>query len=443
MAVPLTRIHLSRRAFLRGSGASLALPLLDAMVPAMSATPPPPRRALFVFAPNGKKMDEWTPAEAGALGELPWLLAPLAPVRDQLTVVTGLDLDAARSHGDGPGDHARACAAFLTCAHPVKTAGPDLRVGVSVDQVLAAQAGGSTRFRSLELGLEPGRAAGNCDSGYACAYVNHVAWRTPTQPLPKETDPRAVFGRLFADPDEALDGAARAARLRRRRSVLDLVREDARRLAGSLSAGDRARLALYLESVREVEQRITREADERARVPVPEGLRGQRGIGARLALLYELLSLAFQADLVRVATLMVANGGSNLAYPFLGVAEGHHTLSHHGRKPENLAALRKINRFHVERLAEFLLGLAAVPEGEGRLLDHCVVVYGSGISDGDRHNHDDLPILVAGGAGAVLRGGQHLVVRRRTPLANLYLTILDRAGVAAERFADSTGRLPA
>jgi hypothetical protein len=434
------RLRLSRRAFLRGAGASLALPWLDAMLPALGRSAPPPvLRALFVFAPNGKKMDEWTPKEAGALGELPYLLEPLLPMREHLLVLSGLALDGARAHGDGPGDHARAAGAFLTCMHPKKTGGADIRAGTSIDQVLARHWEAATRLPSLELGMEPGRAAGICDSGYSCAYTHHVAWRDPTTPLAKQTNPRDVFEGLFGDPEVLLGDEQALRRRARRQSVLDAARDDARRLQQQLGEGDRERLDGYLTAVRELEKRLQR-ADHGPKVAVPAGLLAPADFPERLDLMYALIALAFETDSTRAVTFMLGNAGSNLSYPFLDVANGHHALSHHGRKPENLEGIRRINRFHVERLAAFLGRLRATNSGSSSLLDQCIVVYGSGIGDGDRHNHNDLPILVAGHGGGWPMG-RHLASRRDTPLANLYLSILGRAGVEATRFGDSSGEL--
>lgn len=438
MSVPLRRVRLSRRAFLRGSGAALALPWLDAMLPAATRAPVATPRALFVFAPNGMKMDDWTPRGEGERFELGATLAPLAPHRAALTVCSGFALDGARAHGDGPGDHARAAGAFLTCTHPKKTGDADVRAGVSIDQVLARKLGAGAAFPSLELGMEVGRAAGNCDSGYSCAYTSHVAWRDERTPIAKETDPAAVFARLFGDPLLALDPEAAARERARKQSVLDSVLADAKALAGTLGPGDRDKLDRYLAAVRQVEVRLARVRASGPAIRAPRSLLTAQTYAERLDLMYEILALAFSADLVRVATLMLGNAASNLSFPFLEVPEGHHDLSHHGGKPEKLAQLRKLNRFQIERFAAFLTRLAATQDGEATLLDRACVVLGSGISDGDRHNHDDLPVLVAG-HGLGMRGGRHHVVARNTPLANLYLTLATRAGTDLTAFGDSRG----
>jgi hypothetical protein len=436
---PIRHRALDRRAFLRGTGACLALPWLEAMVPARRRPIERPVRAVFVFAPNGMKMDEWRSRGEGAQFELPHLLEPLAPLRQHLTVISGLAIDGGRPHGDGAGDHARSASSFLTCGHPVKTGGADIKVGVSVDQVIAAAVGNATRFPSLELGIERGSQAGVCDSGYSCAYTNHVAWRTESTPVAKETEPRAVFARLFGDPDAALDAQGRAQRRRRDRSVLDAVGADALALQGRLGPADRTKLDQYLTSVRELEQRLEK-ADAETAVAAPEGLRGTSGQQERLDLMYELLALALQSDLTRVATFMLGNGGSNRSYPFLGVPEGHHDLSHHGGKAQKLAGLRKVDRFHLERFTAFAARLQATADGEGSLLDHSLLLLGSGLSDGDRHNHDDLPVVLVGRGGGTA-GGQHLKMTRETPMANLHLTVMARMGVQRASFADSSDRL--
>jgi len=442
MAQFVRRLALSRRAFLAGAGVSVALPWLDAMVPAFAGPDERNRvaRAVFVFAPNGMKMDEWTPASEGPDFALPYLLEPLAPHRTKILVLTGLAIDGGRAHGDGPGDHARSAATFLTCAHPKKTGGTDVHVGQSVDQWLVDRLDPPTPFPSLQTGLEPGRAAGVCDSGYSCAYTHHVSWRTPSQPLPKETRPRAIFARLFGETPSPEDAEREAVRRADRRSVLDLVAAEARRLGARLGPSDRDRLGLFLDSVREVERRIA--ASEAPAPPVerPSGLEDAAGFPAQADLVYELIVLALQTDRTRIVTHMLGNAGSNRPYPFLGVPEGHHHLSHHGREAEKLEGIRRINRWHVERFAAFLGRLEAAREAGESLLDRTWVVLGSGLSDGNRHNHDDLPVLVAGG-GSAHDLGRHVRLARETPMADLYLSIGRRMGVGAEAFADSRGTL--
>ncbi|MBK8099642.1 MAG: DUF1552 domain-containing protein [Planctomycetes bacterium] len=436
---PFRQVALDRRTFLRGSGAALALPWLQAMTPALRPQPAPPRRAVFVFAPNGQHMPDWRPDGDGRAASLGPTMQALQPFRERLTVFSGLAIDGGRAHGDGPGDHARAASSFLTCAHPRKTGGADIHVGTSIDQVIATQVGGTSTFASLELGMEKGAQAGICDSGYSCAYSNNIAWKTPGQPVAKETDPQAVFARLFGDPQQARDAAEQERDRRRERSILDCVLADAKALAGKLAAADKQKLEEYLTAVRELELRLQKQAAATsATTRVPDGLfdRGA-SLPDKLALQYELIALALQADLTRVVTFMLGNGGSNRSYKFIDVPDGHHDLSHHGKKPEKQAGIAKINRFHVDAFGAFLGRLAAHKEGSGDLLDSCLIVYGSGISDGDRHNHDDLPMLLAGGH----RGRGHVAMGKETPAANLYLAIGKAMGATLSSFGDSTGAL--
>jgi hypothetical protein len=435
---------LTRRHLLRGAGVALALPWLESLARASGArrAAAPPLRFLFVMAPNGAQMERWRPAEEGELGALPPTLAPLEPWRSHLCVLSGLTHDKARANGDGPGDHARAAAAFLTAAQPRKTAGSDLRAGISIDQLLADELGSRTRLRSLELGTESGRMGGDCDSGYACAYSSNVSWRGPSTPAAKEVDPRLVFERLFSDGPRGESAEARAERLARRRSVLDSVRADARALAGELPAADHARLEEYLTGIRELERRI--EAAERTRTLAPEGLAEPGGIpdsfAGHVKLLGELVAFAFATDTTRIASLMLANEGSNRSYPELGVPEGHHELSHHGGDAAKCAKVAAIDLHHVELLAHVLAALAARAEGEGTLLDRALVLYGSAIADGNRHDHGDLPLLLAGRGGGV-RSGRHVRYPAETPCANLFVTLTALAGVPRAAFGDSTGAL--
>lgn len=432
---------LSRRRFLRHAGACLALPFLPSLLPRARADEErtaPPLRMLFIFAPNGKLMREWTPKTEGADFELPYLLEPLAPFRDKLLVLSGLTLDGARAHGDGPGDHARAGAAFLTGAHPVKTGGDNIRNGQSVDQCAAAYLGDQTRFPSLELGIEKNRR-GRCDSGYSCAYVSNISWRSARQPLAKEVKPQLVFERLFGE--EALRSpAARARRDFFRGSILDLASEQARGLQAQLGRNDQAKLQEYLDAVRELEQRLQEPAtalpDEQDRPGVP------RSRAEHIQQMGSLLALAFQSDSTRIASLMFGNAGSGRSYPELGVPDSHHGMSHHGEEPTKLEAVRRIDRFHVEQLAAMLERFASIEDGEGSLLDNMVIMYGSGIGEGNRHNHDELPILLLGGGAGRLQGGRHLRYADDTPLCNLYVSLLHMAGVALPQFGDSTGALP-
>jgi hypothetical protein len=440
-------VRMSRRTVLKGLGTTIALPLLEAMLPVSSLAAQvkkaPPRRMAFLYVPNGKNMAHWTPKAEGSDFQLPASLQPLQPFKDQLLVLSGLTLDKARPNGDGPGDHARAMASFLTGRQAKKTHGADIRVGTSVDQLAAQKIGRATRFASLELGIEGGQNAGNCDSGYSCAYSSNLSWRGESTPNAKEINPRAVFDRLFANQVKGEVDQNRAKRDRYHKSILDFVAADAQRLKGKLGGTDLRKLDEYLTSVREIETRISRAeevvVDGSMKLTKPAGI--PRDYAEHIHLMADLLVLAFQTDLTRIATLVFANDGSNRSYRFMGVPEGHHDLSHHGRDPRKLDKIRQINRFHVSQLAYLLGKLRAVKEPGGNLLDSCMIVYGSGISDGNRHNHDDLPILLAGKGGGALKAGRHVRYPRETPLTNLYLGLLDRMGAPVDAFGDSTGKL--
>ena len=442
----ITKQSLPRRTFLRGAGATLALPLLDGMVPAFaavrrSAAKPVPR--LFTgYVPNGVIMDRWTPAAEGALTDLPDTLQPLAPFRDKLLVVSGLaDAPAFPLPGEGTGDHVRAAATFLTGVHPKKTDGPDIRGGTSMDQMAARVLGRETVLASLELAIDPNELIGACEAGWSCAYANTLSWRNPTTPLPMENQPRAVFERLFGDADDTTPEARRA-RLREDRSILDsLVREvaDFQRVLGP---GDRIKVTQYLDAIRDIERRI-RLAEAQSERELPELARPSGGIPdtfeehARVML--DLQVLAFQADLTRVVTFMMSREVSPRTYPELGIPDPHHGLSHHQNRPEQMAKLAKLNRHHVEQLAYFMEKLAATPDGDGTLLDQVLIQYGCGISDGNQHLHVNLPVLVAGGAAGAVEGGRHLRVAEETPLTNLQLAVLEKLGVPTEKLGDSTG----
>jgi hypothetical protein len=424
---------------------AVALPLLEAMTSggARAAGAKPPLRMAFLYVPNGIHMPDWTPKEVGASFALPPVLEPLAAVKGDLLVLSGLSLDPACAHGDGAGDHARAMASFLTGRHPRKTDGADLRAGISVDQVAAREVGRSTRFPSLEIGCEGGRNAGECDHGYSCAYQSNLSWQGESTPVAKEINPRLVFDRLFGGPPGGDGDEARARGDRHCKSILDYVTEDARQLSGALGASDRRKLDEYLTGLREVEQRVSRARPARnvgrAQYPRPLGIPAD--YQEHLRLMSDLLVLAFQSDLTRVATFVFANDGSNRSYRAIGVPDGHHDLSHHGGDEAKRGKVREINRFHAAQLAYLLERLKSSREGDGTLLDHCMIAYGSGISDGNAHNHDDLPILLAGQARGTLETGRHLRYPKDTPLTNLYLSMLDRIGVSLGSFGDSTGRL--
>lgn len=433
----------SRRTVLRGLGTALALPWLEAFLPSPAHASRRSRlRAVFLFVPNGVAVAGWRPEAEGSDFALPPSLEPLAPLRDDILVLSGLTLDKARANGDGPGDHARSAAAFLTARQPRKTAGADLRAGISIDQALASHVGRETPLPSLELGVEAARRSGNCDSGYSCAYSSSISWAGPSTPMGKAIRPRAAFERLVAFGDPHLAGAAREERRLARRSVLDYVREDARRLRKRLGGADRAKLDEYLAAVRALELRIEGAASLDAgdlEERLPRGVPRDRRQHIRL--LNEILVLALRSDRTRVATLMLANAGSNHAHRQVGVKGGHHELSHHGGNVEKLGAIREIDRFHVAQLAHLLQALRDVDEGDGTLLDNTLVLYGSGIADGNRHDHHDLPILLAGRGGGRVTPGRHVRYANETPLANLYLWMLDAFGAEATAFGDATGRL--
>ena len=439
---------LSRRTVLRGMGAAVSLPLLESMLPRTALGAPvaeAPRRMAFVYVPNGMHMPAWTPKEEGALKDLPSILSPLAEHKSKMNVLSGLTLNGARSLGDGPGDHARSVAAFLTGAHPRKTDGKEIRNGISVDQAAAEKIGKLTRFPSLELGCEPSSQGGRCDSGYSCIYTSNMSWRSPTQPVSKEINPRSVFDRLFGNEVDVEKQKNRAQRDENRKSILDFVQEDAGDLQRRLGAADKAKLDEYLHAVREIERRVeeseklhTREIDV-PDFPRPEGVPADKDEHIRL--MFDMMVLAMMTDSTSVLSFMITNAGSNRSYRHIGVSSGHHSLSHHGGNREKLEGIRKINEHHVKQLAYFFDKLAQVKEGDRTLLDNSLIVYGSGIGDGNRHNHDDLPILLAGSGGGAIETGRHVKYKDETPLTNLYLSLLEVAGAPTEKLGDSTGKL--
>jgi len=436
--------HPPRRTFLKGLGAAVALPMLDAMTPAFAAPAlkQTPTRLAFTYIPNGVTLQAWTPAAAGREFEFTRILKPLEALREHTLVITGLAQQNANALADGAGDHARAAACYLTGVHPRKTAGADIQAGVSVDQIAAGAIGGDTRFPSIELGCDESRTVGNCDSGYSCAYTNSLSWRSPTSPMPPETNPRLAFERLFGGIDAGLDPATRAIRRRERRSILDIVAERTNVLVGSLGPSDRRKMDEYLTSVREIERRIEiAERDTREVTPDFEMPSGVPVLFADYAsLMFDMQAIAFQADLTRVSTLMLGREGSLRTYPEIGVPDPHHPLTHHRDNPEWIEKVTKVNVLHMELFAKFIAKLAATPDGDGTLLDHSIVVSGSGIADGNKHTHEDLPVVVAGHGGGLL-GGRHLVYPTNTPMTNFYLTMLDRIGVKEETIGDSTGRV--
>jgi hypothetical protein len=437
--------ELDRRTVLKGLGCTLGLPLLEAMLPRRAfaaAEGKPPVRMAFITVPNGVIMDAWRPEGTGKDWQLSPTLQPLAEVKADITVFTGLAQDNGRAKGDGAGDHARSSASLLTGAHPVKTSGANIRVGQSVDQAAAERIGHLTRLPSLELGVERGREAGGCDSGYSCAYSNSVSWKDASTPMFKEINPKLVFERLFGS---VQDEQSLARRTQVRKSVLDLVRDQAAALQGQLGSTDKQKIDQYFASVREIEQRIARSAEkktvERPDMEVPEGVPSD--LVEHIRLMYDLMLLAFQTDTTRVITFMAANEGSNRSYRNVGVNNGHHELSHHQRDEAKIEQLKKIDLFLLGEYARFVGKLKETPEEQGTLLDNCMVMYGSGLSDGNRHRHDDLPIVLAGRGGGTIDAGRHIDLGRETPLNNLFLSMMDRVGASVAELGDSTGRLTA
>jgi hypothetical protein len=435
------RIPLPRRTFLQGIGTAMALPWLDAMTPvaqAASASAPPVRMA-FVFFPNGAIVPNWKPQGTGTDWELSSTLKPLAAHKNDITVFTGLTQHHGRANGDGGGDHARNSGSFLTGAQPRKTAGADIKLGVSVDQAAAKLIGNQTRLPSLELGVERGRNSGNCDSGYSCAYSANISWKTESTPMAKEVNPKLAFERLFGTTG---DRKGQAERDIYRKSILDLVAEDASLLRKRLGKKDQRKLDEYFNSVRELETRIDREATTRSEVPeydVPEGI--PRELDSHIRLMYDVMTLAFQTDTTRISSFMLANAGSNRSYPMIGVKGGHHGLSHHKEDKKVMADIAKIDTYLVTQFAYFLERLKSVKEGEGTLLDNSLILYGSAIADANRHSHHDLPIVLAGGGGGQLQQGQLRSYANETPLNNLFLSMCHMANAKVDTLGDSTGPL--
>lgn len=445
----MTRFRqINRRTILQGLGTAMALPLLEAMRPARSVfaaeAPKGPVRMGFVFFPNGVIQRDWAPSGGDSSLSLDSKsLSPLKPHAGDLIAFHGLAQHHGRANGDGAGDHARNASVFLTGAQPFKTAGANIKVGVSVDQAAAAEVGKRTRLPSLELGTVRGRNAGGCDSGYSCAYSSNISWKTPSTPMAKEINPRLVFERMFGDTSKREEEQDRARRALYRRSVLDLVSEDAANLRKKLGGTDRQKLEEYFTSVRELEERIARAATaEPVEVPdieLPGGV--PREHATHVDLMYDLMALAFQTDTTRICSFMVENAGANRSYPEVGVGAGWHSLSHHQSKEDKMADIQKIDRFYVERFARFIGKLKSVREGNGTLLDNSMILYGSAIGDGNRHSHHDLPILLAGRGGGTIRTGRYLEYPQDTPLNNLFVSMTDRMGCTVEVLGDSKGRL--
>ncbi|MDP7016951.1 MAG: DUF1552 domain-containing protein [Pirellulaceae bacterium] len=432
---------LPRRTFLRGLGAAMSLPMLDAMIPAASAADgsTAPVRMAFVFFPNGAIMPNWKPAGKNEDWSLSRTLEPLKAHKDRVTVFTGLTQHWGRANGDGAGDHARCAGSFLTGAHLVKTAGADIKVGVSVDQAAAQLIGRQTRLPSIELGIERGRNSGNCDSGYSCAYSANVSWKTASTPMAKEVNPKLAFERLFGAADAA---QGRAERDLYRKSILDLVAEDAALLRKRLGKKDQRKLDEYFNSVRELEQQIDRAATKQAEVPdyeVPAGI--PRDLKDHIRLMYEIMTLAFQTDTTRISSFMLANAGSNRSYPMVGVKGGHHSLSHHRNDKQKVEDITNIDTFLAAQFAHFLDKLASVREGERTLLDNSLILYGSAIADANRHTHHDLPIVLAGSGGGQIKTDRLRSYPDNTPLNNLFVSMCRMSGAKLDKLGDSTGPL--
>lgn len=435
---------ISRRTVLRGLGTAVALPLLDAMLPAGYGKPAaakPPRRMAFIYTPNGAYMPYWMPKAEGADFDLTPCLEPMAAHRKDMIVFGGLTCDKGRANGDGAGDHARASGSFLTGVQVRKTAGANFQAGPSADQLAAMQLGDRTRLPSLELAVEKFRGAGNCDSGYSCVYEHTLSWRDATTPVPPEVNPRQVFDRLFADSSRDPEVATRN---ELRASVLDSVLEDAKDLNRKLGGGDQKKLDQYLSGVRELEKRLAR-AEPLSPAVLPDDISRPAGVPADLTehirLLCDLMVLAFQTDSTRISAFMLGREGSEQKYRMVGVNEGHHSISHHMNKADNLEKLKVINTYLVSQLAYLTGKLKSVTEGDGTLLDNCMVAFGSAIADPNRHNHHDLPVLLVGGGGGTIKTGRHVKYKAETPLNNLWLAMLERFGAKATKLGDSTGVL--
>jgi hypothetical protein len=425
-------------------GAAVSLPLLDSMVPAstaLAATAANPKSRLgFVYIPHGAVMDKWTPATVGAGFEFTPILKPLEPYRDKVVVISGLAAIAAESQGDGGGDHSRCAPCYLSGVHAKRTEGDDIQAGMTIDQIAAEKIGQDTPLPSLELGIEDTGLVGVCDVGYSCAYMNTIAWKSPSTPLPMEINPRVIFEGLFGD------GSSEAERLenkRENRSILDSVTQETNRLQKGLGSQDRARIADYLDNVREIERRIQKaEQQAKANLSVPETPIGvPESFDEHAKLMFDLQALAYQADITRISTFMLARDLSQRTFPQIGVPEPHHSVSHHGNNPATIAKLAKINNYHMTLVAYFIDKLQKTPDGDGTLLDHSMILYGSSMSNSNEHNHFPLPLLLVGGASGKLQGGRHLKFPERTSLSNMLLAVLDKSGIHMDKLGDSTGML--
>ncbi len=438
----VTGKSLSRRTFLRGAGAAVALPFLDSMVPAFAASAKPPLRLAFLYVPNGIDMRNWNVPEAGPLvGNLPRILKPLEAFRGDMIQLGNLTHNSGRALLDGAGDHGRCAGSYLTGIQ-VRKSTTDIKASVSCDQLIANEIGHETRFASLELGMDDSRQAGDCDSGYSCAYTNNLAWRSETQPLPPTLDPRVLFERLFGT-GTALTPEARERQARYRRSILDFITSDTQSLKASLGPTDRRKLDEYLSSIREVERQL--EKAEKESVAIDPGMDKPYGVppdfGEHFKLMTDMITIAFQADMTRVLTFLMTREGTSRSYREIGIADGHHPCTHHQGKPDLMEKVTRINEYHTTQLAGWLAKLKATPEGDSNLLDNSIIVYGAGLSDGNRHLHDDLPTLLIGRGGGKIRPGHRVIYRKETPMCNLHLTLMDHMGVPMEHFGDASGPL--
>ena len=443
----ITKKHLSRRTFVRGMGVTMALPFLESMVPAQTplakTAANPQIRLGLCFMPHGGVMANWTPAEEGALKLSP-ILAPLEAYKDQVVVVSNLShaMAGPQGPGDNGGDHTRCPAVFLNGVHPRRTDGADIQAGVTIDQIAASKIGQETLLPSLELAIEDySGLVGSCDVGFSCTYMNTISWRTPTTPMPMEINPRIVFDRMFGDgatPEQRLQ------RIERQRSILDAVNDQIRRLQGGLGSSDRNRVVEYMDTVREIERRIqiSEKQNSNTNLDVPKTPAGiPDDYIEHTKLMFDLMALSFQADITRVSTFMMAREVSYRTFPKLGISESFHPASHHQNLPARLEALTRINAHHVQLFSHVLERLKATPDGDGNLLDHSLLLYGSAMSNSNVHNHGPLPVLVAGGAAGRMKGGRHIKYPENTPMSNLLMTILDKAGIPQESVGDSTGML--
>ena len=444
----ITKKALPRRTVLRGLGATVALPLLDAMVPAFAraqgAAAKPPTRMSIVYVPNGIMMDKWIPDAEGTNFQLKPIMEPLAPFKDRMLVLTGLSHNGgARAHqGENTGDHARAGAAYLTGVHPKKTEGADTQAGVSMDQIAARAIGTQNQLASLELSVDSPELLGQCEAGYSCAYMNSICWRTPSTPMPMEDRPRAVFERLFGDA-ESTDPAVRLRRVKQDRSILDSVAKKANHLKADLGRTDQAKVTEYLDAIRDVEHRIqTVEAQVDRKLPKVERPAGvPETFTEHAKMMFDLQVLALQSDLTRVMTFMIGREFGGRTYQEIGIPEGYHALTHHQYNAEKMAKVVQIQIYHAKHFAYYLDKLRSTQDGDGSLLDHMMVLYGGGISDGNTHLHDNLPVLLMGGASGQVKSGRHIRYAKETPMSNLLLTMLDMVGVHEKSLGDSTGRL--